>query len=118
MDIQHAQTKLSIVNSIYQSSLESRRGAPNFTQKSDQATISKEGLAKFNASLKLNNVSEHDPLVQQFRKAIEEYNSPEAVEQRRLEQLENEQSFNRLTDEFSIKAVTYHFPKNTLHHTI
>ena len=48
----------------------------------------------------------------------EEYNSAEAIEQRRLEQLEKEQAYNPLEDEFSIKGVKYVSPENTLHHTI
>ncbi|WP_368901790.1 hypothetical protein [Oceanobacillus oncorhynchi] len=54
----------------------------------------------------------------QFKKFYEEYNSAEAIEQKRLEQLEKEQAFNRLEDEFSIKGIQYHFPENTLQHTI
>lgn len=112
------QSNISTANTIYQSNSKSRgknRKAP--VQKNDHAMISKESVAKFNASLKLNTVSEDDPLVQQFRQAIEKYNSPEAVEQRRLEQIEKEQAYNPLTDEFNL-LVKRKFPENTLHHTI
>lgn len=118
MDIQQTQTKVSAANLTYQSNVKDReenRNAP--VQKNDHATISKESLAKFNANLKLNTVSEDDPLIQQFRKAIEEYNTPEAIEQRKLEQLEKEQAYNPLTDEFNL-LVKRNFPENTLHHTI
>jgi len=117
MDIQHTQTKVSIANSTYQSSLEGRRGVSNSPKKNDQATISKESLAKFTASLKLKTGSKDNLLIQNFRKSLEEYNSPEAVEQRRLEQLEKEQAYNPLTDEFNL-LVKGSFPENTLHHTI
>lgn len=118
MDIQHIQTKVSTASSVYQSSSKNQRETSEFLPpKNDQATISKESLAKFNATLKLNTVSENDPLIQQFRQAIEDYNSPEAVEQRRLEQLEKEQAYNPLTDEFNLQ-VKRSFPENTLHHTI
>lgn len=86
-------------------------------KKSDKAIISKESLAKFNAILKLNSVSDDDSLVQQFRSAIEEYNHPEAVEQRKLEQLEKEQAYNPLTDKFNL-TVRGNFPKNTLYRTV
>src|SRR5690625_4757396 len=117
MDIQNIQTKSSTTNLTYQSNAKNWEEEPNTFPKNDEAIISKESLAKFNATLKLNTVSDEDPLIQQFRKAIEEYNSPEAVEQRRLEQLEKEQSYNPLTDEFNL-LVKRNFPENTLHHTI
>src|SRR5690625_2264266 len=118
MDIRFTQMTVSTANSTYQSSLEGRKEVSNSSsKKTDQATISKVSLDKFNASLKMNNILEDDQLVQQFRKAIVEYNSPEAVEQRRLEQLEKEQSYNPLTDEFNL-LVKRNFPENTLHHTI
>src|SRR5690606_21154900 len=81
-------------------------------------TISQQGRTKYNESLQLKQVSDDDHLGQLFRQFYEEYNSVEAVEKRRLEQLEKEKSYNRLEDEFSLKAVQYEFPENTLQHTI
>lgn len=52
-----------------------------------------------------------------FRKFYDEYNSVEAIEERQREQLEKEQAYNPLTDEFNL-LVKRNFPKNTLHHTI
>lgn len=118
MDIQQTQTNVIRAKPTYDSTSKNRGGAPDTAhEKNDQATISKESLAKFNATLQLMSVSEDDPLVQQFRQAIEEYNSPEAVEQREIERLEKERAYNPLTDEFNL-TVKANFPENTLHHTI
>src|SRR5690625_3642884 len=83
----------------------------------DQVTISSKGLAKFSASLKVKTGSHDDLLTQNFQKFLEDYNHPDAVEQRKLEQLEKEQAYNPLTDEFNL-LVKRSFPENTLHHTI
>lgn len=81
--------------------------------------ISDESRRKYNQSVKLEFItkSEDDRLIQQFRKALEEYNSPEAVEQRELAQLEKELAYNPLTDEFNL-TVKGDFPENTLYHTV
>lgn len=118
MNIKQAQTHTVNTHSIYQTTQTAEEKWEKNSPLKEHVTISKESLAKFTASIKLHDASEDDLLLQNFRKSIEKYNSPEAVEQRRLEQLEKEQSFNRLTDEFSLKGITYHFPENTLHHTI
>lgn len=119
MNIQKTQIKDPTTTSIYKQSLENRKNLSNTRPvKRDQTIISKESLAKFHASLKFNENSEDDPLIKQFQQIYREYNSAEAIEQRRLEQLEKERSYNRLTDEFSLKAITYHFPENTLEHMI
>lgn len=119
MNIQHTQSKVVTIHSTYQTTISNQKQhKETSTKQNEHVTISKESLAKYTASLKFNEVTENNPLIQQFRKTYEEYNSAEAIEQRRLEQLEKEQSFNRLTDDFSLKGVTYHFPENTLHHTI
>ena len=83
----------------------------------DQVTISSKGLAKFSASLKVKTGSHDDLLTQNFQKFLEDYNHPDAVEQRKLEQLEKEQAYNPLTDEFNL-LVKREFPENTLYHTI
>jgi len=57
MDIQQTQTNRATASPIYRS----------------------------NAILKLNNVSDDNPFILQVRNAMEEYNSPEAVEQRYVE---------------------------------
>src|SRR5690625_4683096 len=59
-----------------------------------------------------------EPLIQGFQQLYEEYNSAEAIEQRRPEQLEKEQSYNHLEDEFSINGVKYVSREDALHHTI
>lgn len=81
-------------------------------------TISDESQNKYEESLKLQKTNHDDVLGEQFQKFYEEYNSAEAIEKRKVAQLEKEQAFNRLEDEFSIKGVQYHFPENTLQHTI
>ncbi|WP_040982730.1 hypothetical protein [Oceanobacillus jeddahense] len=81
-------------------------------------TISDQSQNKYIQSLKLNKTNQDDILGMQFKKFYEEYNSAEAIEQRRLDQLEKEQSYNRLEDEFNLKAVQYDFPENTRQHTI
>lgn len=81
-------------------------------------TISEAARNEWNESLHLKTVTENDKLGELFRQFYEEYNSVEAIEKRRLEQLEKEQSFNRLTDEFNLEGVEYIFPENTLHNTI
>src|SRR5699024_5592911 len=53
-------------------------------------------------------------MIQRFQKFYEEYNSAEAIEQR---QLEKEQAYNPLTDEFNL-LVKRNYSENTLHHTI
>src|SRR5690625_1156431 len=83
----------------------------------DQVTISSKGLAKFSASLKVKTGSHDDLLTPNFQKFLVDYNHPDAVEQRRLEQLEKEQAYNPLTDEFNL-LVKRKFPENTLYHTI
>ncbi|GGP16879.1 hypothetical protein [Oceanobacillus neutriphilus] len=81
-------------------------------------TISDESQNRYMQSLNLKKSNQDDMLGKQFKKFYEEYHSAEAIEKRKLEQLEKEQAFNRLEDEFSIKGVQYHFPENTLQHTI
>lgn len=119
MNIHHVQTKGTMTNSIYQTKLANREhyNEASFTR-NEQVTISEQGLAMFTASLKLNKPSKNDPLVQRFQQFYDEYSSAEAIEKRQLEQLEKEQAYNRLEDEFSLKGVHYVFPENTLHHTI
>ncbi|HLS65705.1 MAG TPA: hypothetical protein VK029_01805 [Pseudogracilibacillus sp.] len=116
--IQQIETKNSTIHALYQSSVEDHKRTSNvpLSQK-DKITISKESLAKFQASLTLRTGTDQDALIQNFRTFVEEYNSPEAVEQRKLEQLEKEQAYNPLTDEFNL-LVKRSFPENTLHHTI
>lgn len=116
--IQQIETKNSTIHALYQSSVEDHKRTSNvpLSQK-DKITISKESLAKFQASLTLRTGTDQDALIQNFRTFVEEYNSPEAVEQRKLEQLEKEQAYNPLTDEFNL-LVKRGFPENTLHHTI
>lgn len=80
-------------------------------------TISDESKNKFYQSLKFRETNKDDVLGKQFQKFYEEYNSAEAIEKRLLEQLEKEQAYNRLEDEFSLN-VKYDFPENTLQHTI
>lgn len=81
-------------------------------------TISDEAQNKYVQSLKFKKTNQNDVLGRQFQKFYEEYNSAEAIEKRQFEQLEKEQAYNHLTDEFMLKGVKYHFPENTLHHTI
>src|SRR5690625_7586310 len=57
-------------------------------------------------------------MVQKIRQCHKENNSDEEIEKRKLEQVEKEQSYNRLEDDFSLIEVKYVFPENTLHHTI
>jgi len=119
MNIQHSQTKVTTANSIYQTKLEYReRHDETFHTRNEQVTISEQGWNKYTESLKFKQVSENDPMVQRFRQFYEEYNNAEAIEKRKLEQLEKEQSYNRLEDDFSLNGVKYVFPENTLHHTI
>jgi len=116
--IQQIETKNSTIHALYQSSVEDHKRTSNvFLSQKDKITISKESLAKFQASLTLRTGTDQDALIQNFRTFVEEYNSPEAVEQRKLEQLEKEQAYNPLTDEFNL-LVKRSFPENTLHHTI
>lgn len=118
MNIKHLQTNATTTNSVYltkRANHERHHTTSPITN--DQVTISKEGLAKFKSSLKFNKTSEDDLLVQRFQQFYEEYNSAEAIEQRRLEQLEKEQAYNPLEDEFNL-SVKRKFPENTLHHTI
>lgn len=81
-------------------------------------TISDESQNKYIQSLKLKETNKDDVLEKQFQKFYEEYNSAEAIEKRQLEQLEKEQAYNRLENEFSLTSFKYEFPENTLHHTI
>lgn len=118
MNIQHTQPKVATTYSVYQTTLTAQeKKEDNSPIKKEHVTISKESLTKFNASLTLRTESNDDILIQNFQKSIEEYNNPEAIEQRRLEQLEKEQAYNPLTDEFNL-LVKGDFPENTLHHTI
>ena len=118
MNIQHIQTNVARAGSLYQTKLaNSERHHETSSIKNEQVTISKEGLAKYSASLKFNKISGNDPMIQHFQQFYEEYNSAEAIEQRRLEQLEKEQAYNPLTDEFNL-LVKGNFPENTLHHSI
>src|SRR5699024_11764841 len=61
--------------------------------------------------------ADDDQMIQHIQQFDEEYNSAEANEQRRLEQLEKEQAYKPLTDEFNL-LVKGNFPENTLHHSI
>src|SRR5690625_6537621 len=93
MNIQHSQTKMTTANSIYQTKLANReRHDETFHTRNEQVTISEQGWNKYTESLKFNQVSENDPMVQRFRQFYEEYNSAEAIEKRKLEQLEKERS--------------------------
>ena len=119
MKIQKIQINDTTTSSVNKQNLDNPKTLSNTRPvKRDQTIISKESLAKFHASLKFNETTEDDPLIKQFQQIYKEYNSAEAIEQRRLEQFEREQAYNRLTDEFILKGVKYHFPENTLHHTI
>src|SRR5690625_2493214 len=91
MNIQHSQTKMTTANSIYQTKLANReRHDETFHTRNEQVTISEQGWNKYTESLKFNQVSENDPMVQRFRQFYEEYNSAEAIEKRKLEQLKKE----------------------------
>lgn len=89
-----------------------------FSTQADTVTISDEARNKYIQSLKFKEANQNEVLGRQFQKFYEEYNSAEAIEKRQLEQLEKAQAYNHLTDEFMLKGVKYHFPENTLHHTI
>lgn len=80
-------------------------------------TISDAAKNKYIESLKFKVTNKDDTIGKQFQKFYEKYNSTEAIEQRRLKQLEKEQAYNRLEDEFNL-GVKGEFPENTLHHTI
>lgn len=80
-------------------------------------TISDASKNKYIQSLKFKETNKGDMLGKKFRNFYEEYNSTEAIEKRQLEQLEKEQAYNRLEDEFNL-GVKGEFPENTLHHTI
>ncbi|WP_440897073.1 hypothetical protein ACS127_03550 [Amphibacillus sp. Q70] len=88
-----------------------------FNTQGATVTISEESQNKYIQSLKFKETNKDDVMLKQFRKFYEEYHSDEAIEKRKLEQLEKEQAYNRLEDEFSL-SVEYHFPENTLHQTI
>ncbi|MBO1003873.1 hypothetical protein [Pseudogracilibacillus auburnensis] len=61
---------------------------------------------------------ENDELLASFQSFYQEFMSAEAIEKRRLEQMENEQSFNQLESKFAVEGVHYVFPEGTLQHTI
>lgn len=112
------QVQVPSTNNFYKSNFKKQQTSSNASKlKSDEVTISEKSIVKFTASLQLRTGSEDNFLIQNFRESIEAYHSPEAVEQRRLDQLEKEQSYNPLTDDFNL-LVKRSFPENTLHHTI
>src|SRR5690625_2001575 len=91
MNIQHSLTKVTTANSIYQTKLANREHHNETSPtRNEQVTISEQGWNKYTESLKFNQVSESDPMVQRFRQFYEEYNSAEAIEKRKLEQLKKE----------------------------
>lgn len=69
-------------------------------------------------SLVLSISQEGQKLGELFQKFYKEYHRAEANEKRQREQIEKENAFNRLEDEFSLKGVNYKFPENTLEQTI
>lgn len=99
-----------IVQNISQNShtLIARQANPN-------NVISKQN--SLDTSLTLQISQEGQKLGELFKKFYEEYHSAEAIEKRQREQMEKEQAYHRLADEFSLHVV-YHFPENTLQHAI
>lgn len=122
MNVQHVQTKVTTTSSLiekkhYDSLANRQRHNETIATKNDQVSISQQGWKKYLSSLQLKQGTNDDPLSQLFRQFYEEYNSVEAIKKRELEQLEKENAYNRLEDEFSLK-VKYEFPENTLQYTI
>lgn len=73
-------------------------------------SISNEARNKYRQSLQLKEVTPDHVLGRQFQKSFEEFHGADAVEKRRLEQLEKEEAL-RL-------SIQVEFPENTIHHTI
>lgn len=123
MNIQHLQTKATTISLGYEKkhtdSLAIRQNNNHtISTRNEHVTISQQGMNKYLESLQIKQVSNDDQLGQLFRQFYEEYHRAEAIEKRQREQLEKEQSYNRLENEFNLKGVTYAFPENTLQHTI
>lgn len=123
MNVQHLQVKVTTTSSVYKKrhtdSLANRqRNNDTFSTRNEHVTISQHGWNKYIESLQFKQESSEDQIGQLFRQFYEEYNSAEAIEKRRIEQLGKEQAYNRLEDELSLKGVKYVFPENTLQHTI
>lgn len=122
MNVQYLQTKVTTASSVDQkrhtdSSANGQRNHDKISTRNDYVTISQQGRSKYIESLQFKQVTNDDQLGTLFRQFYEEYHRAEAIEQRQLEQMQKEQAYNRLKDEFHLQ-VEYHFPENTLQHTI
>lgn len=76
-------------------------------KKHEYVTISRESRQKYAQHLQLNNVQKGDKLGELFKNFFASFNKEEAIEQ------------IKVNDKESMHIdITYHFPENTLHHTI